>query len=139
MHFRRYALLYICLPLIVFAIAASHHRFSIAKDYIVEYEGVCEPETESCFIGCEDDECTEPYYYSIVQKQADDLFAQCGPDISECEAAHSCTESDTDCSVAHCDADLVADDETCEDIQEVAQEIEDLDEEPVEAESEKTL
>ncbi|MBU1755080.1 hypothetical protein KKH81_02255, partial [Patescibacteria group bacterium] len=82
-----------------------YERFLVNHDYIVEYEGECDAETESCFVGCEDDECTETYYYSLVEKYAADVRKQCGVDITDCEDANICLESDTHCSVTYCDAE----------------------------------
>jgi hypothetical protein len=48
--------------LLAFVTLVSYARFFVLDDYIVMYEGDCDPYTESCFIGCEDDECTEEYY-----------------------------------------------------------------------------
>jgi hypothetical protein len=75
----------------------------VLHDYVVAYEGDCDPYTENCFVGCEDDECTENYYYSLVQKYAADVKAQCGTDITDCEDAYKCLPEDGDqCDVTYC-------------------------------------
>lgn len=95
---------YILLGLIVVVALVSYVRFMVLGDYIVAYEGDCDPYTESCFIGCEDDECTEEYYYSSVQKYAPNLEAQCGTDITNCDAAYECLSEDgSHCEIMYCD------------------------------------
>jgi len=113
MHIRRHILLYTLLPLMMLSGAASFYRFVVANDYIVEYEGECDPATESCFEGCEDDECTEHYPYKHMSKYASDLRAECGPDITECEMASVCLPGDEACSVEYCDPDALGEDEYC--------------------------
>ena len=105
--------LYILLPVVVLVIALSFYRFIIAADYSVQYEGECDPAAQSCFVGCEDEECTEEYYYSIVEKHAIDLRNQCGPDITGCELAQTCLPDEVGCTVTYCDASLLAEGESC--------------------------
>lgn len=104
MNFKKYFLLYTLIPLALLSIASSYYRFMVAEDYLVEYEGDCDPLKNSCFIGCEDESCTFPYYYNIVTKNASALVAQCGPDITNCESAQICLSIDEkDCSISYCD------------------------------------
>lgn len=85
----------------------------VLEDYIVEYEGFCEPEVSSCFVGCEDDECTTEYYYTIVTKNAPQLLEQCGADITDCDFAHICLpKGDEGCSITYCDT-LVDGEDAC--------------------------
>lgn len=76
---------------------------------MVEYEGICDPVTEKCFIGCEDDECTIEYYYSEIVKYAPDLQRECGNDITDCEAANICLPNDRECLVTYCDSETDGD------------------------------
>ncbi len=103
MDFRRHFLLYAVLLLIVLAAGYSYYRFMVADDYVVEYEVDCDPATQACFTGCDDDECTSTYAYALMQKRAPDIERECGVDITDCEAAQSCLEGDTGCSVSYCD------------------------------------
>lgn len=104
MHFKKYFLLYTLIPLLVLSAATSYYRFMVIHDYTAEYEGNCNPETNSCFIGCEDDECTNEYYYKIMSKNASDLIEQCGTNITECEFAHICLpKNDESCTISYCD------------------------------------
>lgn len=111
-HFRNHILLYTLVPLVLVLGLASYNRFIANHDYTVAYEGECDPTSESCFVGCEDDECTEEYYYMHMQKHAADLYRQCGPDITECEAASQCLPEDGGCTMTFCDAET--DGEMCE-------------------------
>lgn len=77
----------------------------VKYDYLIEYEGECDPATQECFIGCEDDACSEEYYYVKVQKYAADLYAECGKDITDCESANTCLADDRECSIIYCDAE----------------------------------
>ncbi len=106
MGFKKHPILYIILPLCVIAIVASFYRFMVLRDYMVTYEGVCDPATHSCFLACVDDSCSETYYYSLVQKRSQDVMAQCGPDITDCELASVCVESDRECSIEYCDSSV---------------------------------
>jgi len=81
----------------------------------VSYEGECDPKMELCFIGCENDECTKEYYYTMVQKYAPDVYAQCGEDITDCVEASVCLPSDRECSITYCDP-KVDGENACEDI-----------------------
>lgn len=85
-------------------VLGSFYRFVILKDYLVAYEGECDPETESCFVGCEDDECLEFYYHSVIERKANEIYSLCGPDISECNEAYFCPETESNCSIYYCDA-----------------------------------
>ena len=105
-HFRDHILSYILIPLIIVVSVLSYYRFIINQDYVIQYEGICDPAMESCFLGCADDECTEEYGYSIVQKYAADLYAQCGSDITDCEAANMCLPDDRECSITYNDTNI---------------------------------
>ncbi len=106
MHFRENILIYTIVPLLILLSAASYYRFVIQKDYLVSYEGDCDPYTETCFLYCEDDECTEPFYYSIIERKASEVFALCGTDVTLCDEAYECQENVETCSVTYCDIEF---------------------------------
>jgi len=83
----------------------SFYRFMVVGNYIVEYEGSCDPATESCYIACADDDCIDVYYHTWVQKRNADVYAQCGEDVTDCEAASICIPSDQDCAIEYCDSE----------------------------------
>jgi hypothetical protein len=108
-NFNSLFLSYVLVFLIIIAGAVSYARFMVYHDYVVEYEGTCEPLTEQCFVGCEDDACSKEYYYSKVHKYEPDLYAQCGKDITDCGAANVCFPGDRDCSVTFCNSEVDGD------------------------------
>ena len=108
-YFRNHILLFILTTFLIIVSVASYYRFMIRHDYVVGYEGVCDPKIEQCFIGCEDDACTEEYYYSQVIKYAPDLYNECGSDITDCEAASMCFPNDQKCSVNYCNPEIDGD------------------------------
>ncbi len=108
-HIFNHAFFYILAVLFVVVSIVSYHRFVIKNDYIVEYEGSCDPSLEKCFIGCEDDACAKEYYFTEVRKYAPDLFNECGKDITECEDANRCLSNDRDCVISHCSVEIDGD------------------------------
>lgn len=112
--FKKHPMLYVLVPLCLLAAAVSFYRFIVVGNYIVEYEGECDPATESCFVGCADEECSEVYYYTWVHKYAAEVREQCGLDVTECEAALTCQSTDQSCTVTYCSSETLLGDETCE-------------------------
>lgn len=113
MDMRSKFLLFVFCTLLILSISATYYRFVVLQDYLVLYEGECDPYTQVCFTGCEDDDCTSEYYYSYVEKYAPNLYEQCGPDITECNDAYICLEEDIDlCTITYCDPEI--DGESCE-------------------------
>ena len=117
MHLRKYILVYTILPLLILTASATYYRFVVSLDYRVSYEGRCDPLENNCFVGCEDDECTSEYYYTLVERYAKDLYNLCGEDISECEMADTCTSQESNCVISYCD--LHSNDDDCETLTEV--------------------
>ncbi len=102
--FRDKLLLGSLLTLLILTISASYYRFVVSLDFLVTYEIDCDPETENCFIGCEDEECTAEYYFSEIERGAQWLETMCGADITNCEIMNSCTDTEEYCIVTRCDA-----------------------------------
>lgn len=113
-HIKNHFFFYSLAVAVLLAITASYSRFIIKNDYIVFYEGECDPYQQSCFIGCADDDCLEEYFYSKIEKNAHDIYAQCGNSILGCPAANTCLPSDTTCSIKYCDE--TKDKESCKKI-----------------------
>jgi hypothetical protein len=116
-YFRDYIVFFILAILVIVTGVASYYRFMIKHDYVVIYEGECDSSMEQCFIGCNDDACIEKYYYSKMQKYAPDLYAECGEDITDCEAASVCLQGDKKCSITYCDP-IIDGDDTCSVVEE---------------------
>lgn len=98
------------------AISVSFYRFLVIRDYIVSYEGNCDPYTESCFVYCEDNECTEPFYYSTIERQANEIYERCGENVTLCDEAYECQSDVESCSITYCDP--ILDQEECESLTE---------------------
>ena len=114
-HFKKYLLLYTLLPLIILMVATSYYRFMVIQDYTVGYEGLCDPFTESCYVYCDDEACSEPFYYSWIERNAGDLYAECGPLVTECDAAYECPlGEENDCAIYFCDSST----EQCDELSE---------------------
>ncbi|MFA6386287.1 MAG: hypothetical protein WCW04_00750 [Candidatus Paceibacterota bacterium] len=105
-NFKDNLLTYILTPLIIIVSIISFYRFFINHDYLIGYEGVCDPSIKKCFVGCEDDSCTKEYYYSQVIKYAPDLKNECGEDITDCETASVCLPNNRNCSITYCDPEI---------------------------------
>jgi hypothetical protein len=75
----------------------------VLEDFIVTYEVDCNPQTNSCFVGCEDENCTQEYYYNLVTRRSTEINLLCGDDITDCEAALTCTSDETACKIEYCD------------------------------------
>lgn len=104
--------LLILLFAVIVVVFLSYNRFIVRHDYIVGYEGVCDPATEKCFVGV-DDTSGEEYYYTKMQKYEPDLYAECGADITDCKEASVCLPNDRDCSITYCDKKTKTEDEEC--------------------------
>lgn len=112
MKFNNNFFVYILASLIILCVGYAYFRFMIVQDYMVAYQGVCDPAVHSCFVNCNNDACTDKQYYAKVQKYDADLSAQCGKDITNCDAANACLpQSDQKCSITYCDSTL--DGSTC--------------------------
>lgn len=105
-YIKEHLFLYFLTLLAIIVIIISYFHFIIKQDYIVWYEGECDSATEICFKGCDDDACSKEYYYSKVQKYAQDLFNECGKDITNCESANICLKGNKECSVTYCNPEI---------------------------------
>ncbi len=112
-NFCNHFFLYILVALIFVVSVFSYRRFIIKQDYLVGYESVCDlaVNTNKCFEGCDDDACTEKYYYLKMVKYAPDLYKECGEDITNCESAKSCLPDNRECSMIYCNPEVKGD--TC--------------------------
>lgn len=102
MKFGRYFLIYSIIPLLLLSIGASYTRTFIQSDFNVGYEAECNPERESCFLGCEDEECTSTYPYKYIVKHATDIKSACSDTVAECAEAQKCSETDSYCEIEYC-------------------------------------
>ena len=112
-NLRNHFFFYIIVLLIFVVGIFSYRRFMIKQDYMVGYEGVCDPavNTSKCFEGCDDDACTEKHYYLKMVKYAPDLYKECGENITDCESANACLPDDRECFATYCNPEIK--DDTC--------------------------
>lgn len=103
MWFKEHFLTVTIVPLLVLLIASSYYRFVIQRDYLVSYEGDCDPMIQSCYIGCIDDDCMEEYYYSVIERRASEVRLLCGDDVSICDDAYECQAEVEECNIYFCD------------------------------------
>jgi hypothetical protein len=104
MNFKKNILLYTILPLLLLAISASYFRFMVTHDYLVMYEGECDPYVSVCFEYCEDEDCIDPFYYTEVVRSASQIHANCTNDITSCDFAYTdCGSDETECKISYCD------------------------------------
>jgi hypothetical protein len=108
MSSRHNVFFYIIALFLVLTASASYYRFIVLGDFMVSYEVDCDPFTEDCFIGCEDNQCTEEYFYSTITRHANEIEALCGNDITDCEAAQHCSANNNRCTRITCDSGLDA-------------------------------
>jgi hypothetical protein len=90
------------LAMLLIATIAIFYRFMVLNDYLVTYEIDCDPQTESCYEGCDNDECTEYYYYAYITREASVVNNLCGADITGCELGGYCQASETNCQIETC-------------------------------------
>lgn len=88
--------------LLVFTLGASYVRFMVQQDYVVSYEVECNPETDSCYVGCANDDCTEEYYYAVMSRHNNTVQSLCGLDVTDCEAAQTCSVNESRCAIEYC-------------------------------------
>lgn len=91
--------------LLVASVGASFVRFKINHDYLASITIECDPSEYSCYIECNDEACTDPYYYSYIERPAKDIKAICSnEDISQCIENLACSETpNMDCVETFCD------------------------------------
>jgi hypothetical protein len=100
----KHILTVILTPAIVLTVAACFFRFFVLEDYLIAYEGDCDPETQSCYVWCEDSEDSSScFYYSVIERHASEIAEKCDLDVSECDAAYVCQEDVEICSLSYCD------------------------------------
>jgi hypothetical protein len=113
MDFRKNILAFVLVPLVCLLALSSYYRFVVLDDYNVTYEIPCDPQLNSCFMFCEDDECLEPYFYTEINRYAKDLINLCSENILDCKYFSYCTENERLCEINYCS---ISDGEDCSEI-----------------------
>lgn len=116
-HLKQHILLYVLGPLLILTVGASYYRYMVSYDYLVRYEGDCDPYTEICFQYCEDESCNDPSYYTWITREASVIKANCVEnDVTLCEFAYTCEAGEENCTITHCDT--ASDTDECEFLEE---------------------
>ncbi len=107
------------------SIGATYWRYVIQKDYIIQAQIDCDPETEKCFVWrCdplsseEGEKCTgdpekDIWYYKIFRRNAKNI-PSCDPSDENCPA-YACGEEEKDCAEELCTSENVPEGEECND------------------------
>jgi hypothetical protein len=104
---KKHFFFYTIILLTILSISSSVMRFTVNQDFTVAYEGDCDPYTQSCYVYCET--CSDPFYYSIIERQAAEIYSLCGGDVTACDAAYECQEDVSFCEITYCDPKIEGD------------------------------
>ncbi|MDI6777844.1 MAG: hypothetical protein QMD77_01520 [Patescibacteria group bacterium] len=111
--------------LIVGAVAVTFWRYIVKRDYIIQAQIDCDPETQNCFVWeCdpmsleEGEQCTgnpdnDVWYYKIISRNAKNI-PDCDPNDENC-TAYVCGEGEKDCGYELCAPENVPEGEECND------------------------
>lgn len=116
--------------LIAASVGATYYRIMVKRDYVIESQVDCDPETEKCFVWqCdpnateEGEKCTgdpeeDVWYYKIARRNAGRI-PLCDPEKDENCQPFVCEEGEKDCEEILCDEETAAEQEaTCNDPEE---------------------
>lgn len=121
---RKSKILFLILGLfIIGSVAATYWRYMVQRDYIVQAQIDCDPETENCLVWrCdlmsleEGEACTgvpdnDIWYYKILDRNAKNI-PNCDPENENC-AAYQCEPDEPECEITNCDPESAGEDEEC--------------------------
>lgn len=80
------------------------------RDFVVNSTTICNPETESCFKWCDEEECEDEYYNKIIKNGQS--IPVCNEALEECESL-VCEPEEQDCRIITCSEETVVDGEIC--------------------------
>jgi len=116
--------------LIIGSIVATYWRIVVKKDYIIEAQTDCDPETEECFIwecdpnsneegeACVEDPEENIWYYKVVQRKANKI-PDYDPEKDENCEPWICEPEEKDCKEILCDEETAIEQEAeCNDPEE---------------------
>ncbi len=89
---------------LILLLGASYVRFILNTDYLVLFEGECDPSVASCYQGCNDNDCNDIYYYKLIERDATELYQLCGPSVVDCDKAYTCDNSEKTCNILYCNS-----------------------------------
>ena len=121
---RKSKILFLILGIIIIgSVAVTFWRCIVKRDYIIQVQIDCDPETEKCFVwkcdpksGEEGKSCTgnpdeDIWYYKTIRRNAKNI-PDCDPKDENC-TAYICGEDEKDCGYELCTPENVPDGEEC--------------------------
>lgn len=111
--------------LIAGSVAVTFWRYMVKRDYIVQAQTDCDPESENCFIwkcdpnstvegeACTGDPESDIWYYKIIHRNAKNI-PNCDPNDENCTAL-VCNSGEKDCLEELCTPENVKAPDTCND------------------------
>jgi hypothetical protein len=109
--------------LILVSIGATFYRYIVKRDYIVQAQIDCDPETENCLVWrcdpasiVEGEACTgtpenDIWYYKILNRNAKNI-PDCDPKDENC-TAYQCEPHEQECEMTSCSPDSLKKGEEC--------------------------
>lgn len=121
---QKYKILFVVIGILVAgSVAATFWRYIVKRDYVIQSQIDCDPETEECFVWECDPQSTEEgeactgvpdndiWYYKIFSRNAKNI-PDCDPSDENC-LAYICEEGEKDCSEELCTPENVPEGEEC--------------------------
>jgi hypothetical protein len=109
--------------LIAGSIAVTYWRYMVKRDYVIQAQIDCDPETENCLVWkcdpaslVEGEECTgvpdnDIWYYKILNRNAKNI-PNCDPKDENC-TAYQCDPDEPECNITNCSPDNLKKGEEC--------------------------
>lgn len=108
---------------IIGSVAATYWRYMVKKDYVIQAQIDCDPETENCLVWrcdpasteegevCTGDTETDIWYYKILNRNAKNI-PDCDPAEEAC-TAYQCEPGEEACEITNCDSENAPEGEEC--------------------------
>ena len=109
--------------LIAGSIAVTYWRYMVKRDYVIQAQIDCDPETENCLVwkcdptsSAEGEKCTgvpdnDIWYYKILNRNAKNI-PSCDPKDENC-TAYVCDPGEPQCEITNCSPDNLKKGEEC--------------------------
>jgi hypothetical protein len=121
---RKSKILFLVLGILIIAsVGATFYRYIIKRDYIIQAQIDCDPETENCLVWrcdpsstVEGEACTgapenDIWYYKILKRNANRI-PPCDPKDENC-TAYQCETNEPECEMASCSPENIKEGEEC--------------------------
>jgi hypothetical protein len=121
---RKSKILFVVLAILIAgSVAVTYWRYMVKRDYIIQAQIDCDPETQNCLVWkCdpmsleEGEDCTgvpdnDIWYYKIFNRNAKNI-PDCDPKDENC-AAYQCDPGEPECETTSCSPDNIKKGEEC--------------------------